>query len=211
MRAISLAAVLLLVFAGAAQAKRKVVIMEPPVAYSCRQAPTWDLVATCLGKLGTVAVVRSLPDAKIATLAGGTEAVVLYTFQKAQRRWVLGGLYEGGAQVLDARAIVVGTHAGYQIDLGLDSPIAISVDDSGTATPVGRLRARHALFCGGAGNYRCAEAVVQCEASAHGRTYFTFRGTLSLGTPNEVQIAGDRSRAGGMCASQERLFLGWGP
>ncbi len=196
----------LLLAAASARAEAKIVIMEAPVPHNCRSAPTWSQLEICLKKIDKITVLRDTADAKLVVVGDlGT-----YLYLKRPQAWQLGGSYEGGPVVLiDLHAVTINKHLGYRIDLGTQLVTEIAVDDNGGAEPA-TIRSVHTLFCSGDG-YNCVDALTRCDAIVHGKSYFVFRGTLTVEDQNIVHVVGDRTRSGPTCTGQEKMYLGWAP
>ena len=191
---------------GATRADAKIVIMEPPVPHLCRSGPTWPVVDSCLKKIGKLAVLRDTPDAKLVTV--GDDGVYLYV--RNAKLWVLGGMYEvSPIAVIDLHPVTINKHAGYRVDLGVQVVTTVGLDEVG-GVAMATIRTTHALFCSGDG-YRCADALTQCDVLVHGKSYFVFRGHLTVESENIVHVDGDRTRAGAACSGPDRLYLGWTP
>lgn len=204
------ALVILLCLIGPTVARAKVVVMEPPVVYQCRQSPTWNAVLECMKKLGKITNTRAVAGGKLVQLEGDNPGVYLFTQHAANGPWTIGGIYQqGNAIVLDFAPVTLNKHAGFRIDLGARIEVGIQVDDVNGSVIGGESRQNIVMFCGG-DNYYCEQAMVSCDARAHGRTYNLFRGTLRI-DGNEVHVDGDRSRAGSACQGTDHFFLGWGP
>jgi hypothetical protein len=201
-----------LLFAASDAAARKLVVMDPPMVRACPRAKTFNLVMTCLAKHGTAKLVRDLRGAKLVRLeqaSGRWVDATLILYVERRNEWQIGGLHRSyGAnesQLLAFEPVTVGKRTGYRIELGSTSQFTYMVDG---ITPVpADLRTQRSLYCSG-DNYRCADVMSLCDVTVGGRTWHTFRGTLSI-AENMVVVKGDRSRAGPSCNASERVYLGW--
>jgi hypothetical protein len=170
---------------GSAAARKKIVIMEPPVAMACPSAPSWPAVIECLKKHNlTATVVSTLDGAKLISVSDASakdhavEAFALYTQSGAV--WKLGGLLQQGGVVADLEIlrferVASGAHNGYRFDLALTQPSSISMDGV-TAVP-SVIRNLMTTFCAGT-SYHCVTLTPQCSSIVFGQTVQAFDGVL---------------------------------
>jgi hypothetical protein len=184
-------------FAGVASAR---VISIPAVARECGEEPTWEDVATCAAKLGTVKIERTLPHARLVRITNeNAGARGIYLFVERNKTWRLGGMYEDGVSVLGLDTVTFAGHAVYRVTFGLSEHSDVSLDDM-TMTPVVFVQ-REEMYCTGAG-YRCTTVRTSCDALVAGRARLSFRGTVHWKN-GALHVAGDRSRAGTFCDERE--------
>jgi hypothetical protein len=199
-----------LLFAADASA-RKIVISEPPIVHACRSGQTWALVESCLAAQGKVRIERTLPKAKLVRILQVADKVeddagVYLYIQRADGSWSIGGMFEGAPYtIMDLTPLTLENHAGYRIDVGQILRTTTSLDGV-TSIPV-ILSLKRVLFCGG-DTYGCPDATTKCDVITHGKTLFTFRGTLAF-EKGLVRVVGDRRLGGASCAASEQVFLGW--
>jgi len=204
-------ALLIVLLAGEASA-RKIVISEPPIVRACPGGASWSAVETCLGKQGTMSIVKTLPKAKLVRLlqSDGSnkkyDAGVYLYVEQAKGAWRMGGMYDGSPYtVIDLLPLTIGKHDGYRLDIGQFQRSSISID--GVTSVAVILSTRRTLFCAG-DRYGCADATASCDVLIEGRTWFTFRGTFVF-EKGQVRVVGDRKYAGPACAAEERVYIGW--
>jgi hypothetical protein len=176
------------------------VIRIPPVAAACSEEQTWDDVATCAAKLGTMKIERTLPHARLVRITNDRSGIHgIYLFVERNKTWRLGGMYEDEVAVLGLDALTFGGHSVYRVSFGVSEHSDVSLDDS-TMTPVVFVQ-RDEMYCTGAG-YRCTTVRTSCDALVAGKTQLTFRGTVSW-KDGALHVAGDRSHAGTFCDERE--------
>jgi hypothetical protein len=170
---------------GSADARKKIVVMEPAVAMACPVAPSWPAVLECLKKHELAAtIVSTLDGAKLISVSDATskihavEAFALYT--QTGKVWKLGGLLEQGGMVGDLdilrfERVANGTHNGYRFDLALTQPSSISMD--GVTSMPAVFRNVMATFCAGT-TYHCTTITPHCSSIVFGQTVQAFDGTL---------------------------------
>ncbi len=203
--------VVLLVLVAADASARRIVISEPPIVHACRSGKTWALVESCLVALGKVRMERTLPRAKLVRIVQNADQVeddagVYLYLQRADGSWSIGGMFQGAPYVImELAPITIENHAGYRIDVGRILRTTTSLDGV-TSIPV-ILSLKRVLFCSG-DTYGCPDATTKCDVITHGKTLFTFRGTLAF-EKGLVRVVGDRSKGGSACVPTERVFLGW--
>jgi hypothetical protein len=169
--------------------------------HTCRAAPSWDKLKTCLQRFGTVMVRGERKGARLVEVRdtrldhGG---LYLYT-QVESGPWRVGGSLRGieyNAKGLDTYSLA--SAHGFRFDATASYRRAVSV--GGTERPA--LHRRNlAVFCSGEAP-ECTEVLTSCDVYVGGRALWTFRGELTYGT-NGVLVAGDRSAAGTECAQSE--------
>lgn len=207
---------LALLDAREAEAKRRIVIMEPSVAYKCPQQKTWAAVETCLQQFGKPGVIKSIgATVKLVALAATAEVpraqTGLYLYVQKGPLWRLAGMYEGeGVDLLKLEAIVINKHAGFRLDLGQTLHSSVAVDADGTSVRPALVRIGITLYCGG-DNYGCSQVTTLCDAIVGGKTISLFRGEQSIVENAQVTVAGDHRFGGSMCQAGDRIFLGWSP
>jgi hypothetical protein len=176
------------------------VIMIPPMARECSEEQTWDDVAACAAKLGTVKIERTLPHARLVRITSANAGDRgIYLFVERHKTWRLGGMYEDDVSVLGLDALTFGGHTVYRVSFGISEHSDVSLDDA-TMTPVVFVQ-RDEMYCTGAG-YRCTTVRTSCDALVAGKTQLTFRGTVSW-KDGALHVAGDHSRAGKFCDERE--------
>jgi len=179
-----------------------IVIMEPPIVRACPLPGSWTAMTACLAKHGLkTRVVRTLATAKLLETGGD-----LVLFVETGGSWHLGGLLENASdyEVLGLETVVANHHTGYRVDLALMQGTSVSFDN---ATGRAGLRlTRSSLYCSGE-RYWCLQVTSACDVLLDGKTYSTFRGTVTI-AGNELVNAGDRSAAIA-CSFPEREALGW--
>jgi hypothetical protein len=180
------------------------VIMIPPVARDCGQAPTWDAVTTCTSKFGTVTVEKTLPHAKLVKITQETSGVRgFYLFVERHGAWLLGGMYEEKGDALALESVRLGTHDVYHVEIGTTAHEEIGLEDGTTARAV---IVEHAqIYCTGTG-YRCSAMTTSCDVLVAGKTRWTFRGKVSW-KDGALHVTGDRTHAGPMCDQSETVPL----
>jgi hypothetical protein len=195
---------------SATDTEAKRVRIDPPIVRECSSNAKWDAVMTCLGKHGTPEIVRTLDGVKLVAIGKQVRSWLdhgyyIYTYRDG--KWTLSGMYEpaGHADLLDFQRITIAKHTGFMLDVGQSFPTALT---GITPNRPGEVRARHAVLCRG-DYWSCADVMTACEVLVGGRAYFTFRSKLVPNADGSVSTPGDRSRAGTMCASVERVPLGW--
>ena len=205
---------LLLLVPAVARAEAFVADEEPGLYHLCPRGKTWDDVAKCIAKQGKLAVTRAIQGAKLVRLdqqEDGKEWVDagVYLYVERQGAWKIAGAFFGRGtdyELIDLRPLVVGTHSGFQIEIGQTTQMWVQLDG---ITPSRALRrTMQTLYCGGHSNW-CAHTIRSCEVLVHGGAYWTFRGSHTIQNNNEVAIVGDRRLAGPFCTQAERVFLGW--
>jgi len=191
---------------------RFVVEEERGMFYACPKGKTWKHVETCLKKHGRIAVVKQIAGAKLVRFEQleDTKWVEAGVFLYAEHlgEWKAAGAYFGRGieyELLDFKAITIGKHTGYRIDIGQATPLSVQLD--GLTTQVATRRAYQTMFCSPLSHY-CAQAIQSCEVLVRGHAYWTFRGAMKI-NGNEVTVAGDRRIAGPFCVQAEKMFLGW--
>jgi hypothetical protein len=184
------------------------VIMQPSIAHSCGFQKTWDAVASCVKRFGTMKLERSRDDAKLFRVTPGegqwgTEGI--YLFAKSNQGWRLVG------QFLDNDVRVVGfstpTFSGkkvYRVDLLHAANQDVSVDE--VSTRRGYVRRATSLYCGGVVS-SCAQVVTSCDVFVGGKLLETFRGTPRYTQNGIVEVDGDFTRAGHECATEEQNLI----
>lgn len=183
----------------------------PAAARSCRTAPTWDAVQSCLGKLGDVTIERVLPRARLVRVTRAGEAPFdfgLSLYIESEGKWHLGGTYEPRGKdygLFEAAPITVGKHAGYRIDVGEITHTPMFVD--GVTQVQSTFAFRRALLCAG-DSWNCNEVITACDVYVHGAARWTFHGTLSI-ADNQIHVTGDRGASEPFCDTPETTFLGW--
>jgi hypothetical protein len=197
----------LLLVSATARAER-IVIMEPPVVHTCRQAPSWPRLVACLAKVGKPQVVRAIDHVRLVRLAGSpASGDSLYLYVERGGQWQLGGMFDGGdhTELLAFDPLTVGRHVGYRLDIGATSHVSVSLDGVSSVPAV--LMTRRAVLCSG-DNRSCTDVTTACDVIVYGRTFWSFRGALTI-EGNELRLVGERRMAGPLCTQAERVFLGW--
>jgi len=203
--------VLLVLFAPA-DARAKIVIMDPPVVRQCPHGASWENVEACLRKHGTPTVLKSLPAARLVHLEQVQGATHydggMYLYMQRGKEWKLAGLYEnrgGDYDLIGIEPVTVGKHTGFRVDIGQQYRSAVQPDG---VTSVPAVFASHiAMFCGG-DSWRCTEVITSCDVLVHGGAVYSFRGKLDI-EDNMIHVRGDRSHVGSFCAVPEQEPLGW--
>lgn len=196
-------------------ARKKVVIMQPPLVRACPRLKSWQDLTGCFTKHGWGSrVERTIGKAKLLRLDVqiGAKRIdnMLALYVEDAKGVHLGGMYElvaddaGSVFVLAAEELTVKAHTGIRIDLGEEHASSVSVDDL-TARPAVQ-RMRHSLYCSGLG-WQCTDIITSCDVLVDGKTYWTFRGNVTI-KDNMVLVAGNRDLAGS-CAPSPSQFLGW--
>jgi hypothetical protein len=191
---------------------KKIVIRDPPLVHACPHAPSWDEIDRCLHHQGNVAVVRSLPDARLVHLDQKEEGtwvdagVLLYIARG--KEWRLAGYHEGGGgryDVLGLAAVTISKRAGYRIDLGqLDN---VTVQPDGVTNVPAVMAIRQSMYCKG-DYWRCVYVTTACDVLVRGAVQWPFRGAMTV-VGDEVHVDGDRSRLSPMCMVPDVVDLGW--
>jgi hypothetical protein len=204
-------ALALILLSGEALA-RKVVIREPPIVRACPDGKSWSAVETCLRAQGTITIERSLPKAKLVHVmqerTGGEidDAGVYLYIARADGSWAIGGMFDGGSfSVMDLAPLTIANHAGYKLDIGQIMRTTISLD--GVTSMPAIVATKRVLFCSGS-SYGCPDATTQCDVIVHGKTLWTFRGTITF-EPGVARVVGDRTKGGAVCVPTEQVYLGW--
>lgn len=184
------------------------VIMRPSIARSCGFQKTWDAVASCVKRFGTMQIERSRADAKLfrvkpAEGQWGTEGI--YLFAKNPRGWQIVG------QFLDYDVRIVGfsepRFSGkkvYRVDLLHAGNQDIAFD--GVTARRAYVRRATSLFCGGVVS-SCAQVITSCDVFVGGKLHQTFRGTPRYTHDGILEVDGDFSRAGSECATEEHNLI----
>lgn len=203
---------MLLVLIASADARAKIVIMDPPVVRNCPRAATWDGIDKCLHKQGTPTVMKSFPTARLVHLeqvqgSNRYDGGVLLYIQRGNQ-WQLAGLYEnrgGDYDLIGIEPLTVGKHSGFRIDFGQTYRSAIQPD--GVTNVPAVFTTRLTMFCGG-DSWRCTEVVTSCDVIVRGGALYSFRGKVDI-EDNIIHVRGDRSHVGSFCAAPEQEGLGW--
>jgi hypothetical protein len=197
-------------------ARKKIVIMEPPLVRACPRVKSWQDLTGCLTKHGWGArVERTIGKAKLLRLDvqnGSTRIDNMLALYIEDAKGVhLGGMYAIAADdasmrsfVLAAEELTVKAHTGIRIDLGEERPSSVSIDDITARSAVQLVR--HSLYCSGL-SWECADITTACDVLVDGKTYWTFRGNVTI-KDNMILVAGNRDLAGS-CTSNPSQFLGW--
>ncbi len=184
------------------------VVMRPSIAQSCRAQKTWDRVASCVKRFGTIQMERSRDDAKLFRVKPsegqwGTEGIYLYA--KNRDGWQLVG------QFLDYDVRIVGfstpTFSGrrvYRVDLLHAGNEEIAFD--GVSARRAYVRRATSLYCGGVVP-SCAQVITSCDVFVGGRLHETFRGTPRYTKDGILKVEGDFSRSGSQCATDENNLI----
>ena len=188
---------------GAAHAER---LDEPEVVNHCSSGKSWSAVETCLRKLGTPRVIRTLGTAKVVGVRSDTKpprehGLILYVERSGT--WNLEGFFPSfhdDFELLGLQPVTIGKRRGYRLDVGKAGDVDV---DSQPAT----IRSQHALFCSGQGWF-CREIMTACEVLVRGKTRWSFRGTLEY-DKEWVTVTGDRRNAGTLCNAPERIPISW--
>jgi hypothetical protein len=180
------------------------VIRIPPVASECGEEPTWEQVATCASKFGTVKVERTLPHARLIAIQDENAAARgFYLFVEVHGAWRLGGMYEMPGEALALESVRLGTHDVYRFEVGVTEREELSLDGR---TPERAVILHHdQIYCTGIG-YRCSSLTSACDVLIAGKSLLTFRGKVSW-KAGALHVAGDRSHAGDMCEQNEVVPL----
>ncbi len=196
-----------------ADAKRRLVISDPPMVRRCPKAKTWNLVMSCLAQHYTPKLAREVKGAKLVTLMqkNGTNppidsGVLLYVERNGN--WQIGGRFEtygGEYAVLGLTPITLNKRNGFRLDIGQVVPTTIMVDAVSPVSATQRLR--RSMFCNG-DSYACPEVTSSCDISVDGNAWYVFRGTIGF-EENLVTVTGDRERAGPNCNVSAKVYLGW--
>ena len=196
-------------------ARKKIMIMEPPLVRSCPRMKSWGELTTCLTKHGwSSKIERTVGKTRLLRLeikngVARTDSMLALYFEDPKGVH-LGGMYELPEEpstrsfILAVEELTVKSHTGVRIDLGDERRTQVSVDAVSGREAVQLLR--HSLYCGGI-SWECVDVVSSCDILVDGKTYWTFRGTVTI-KDNMILIAGNRSLAG-TCAPSASQFLGW--
>jgi uncharacterized Zn-binding protein involved in type VI secretion len=207
---VRIAALLIVLLATSATAKR-IVIMDPPIVSACPGGKSWDAVQVCLARQGKLTFERTLPAARLVRVVQINDGkpydagVYLY-LQRADKSWRIGGMFEGTSYaVIDLKPLTIAGHRGYELAIGQILRTTVSIDGV-TASPA-VLFSKRVLFCAGDA-YGCPDATTQCDVMFRGKTLWTFRGRIAF-EPGKAVVHGDRSHGGQFCAPTKDVFLGW--
>lgn len=203
-------ALLIMLFAPVALARR-IVIMDPPIVTACPGAKAWDAVQACLARQGKLTFERSLPTAKLVRVVQNNDGTPydagLYLYvQRPDKSWKVGGMFEGTSySVIDLKSLTIAGHQGYELDIGQIMHTTVSIDGSSSVPAI--LSTKRVLFCGG-DSYGCPDATMSCDVMIHGKTLWTFRGSIGF-EPGKAIVHGDRAYGGQFCSPTRDVFLGW--
>ena len=204
------AALLVLLLATDALARR-IVISDPPIVTACPGGKTWEVVQTCLARQGKLTFERTLPTARLVRIVQDNDGhpydagVYLY-LQQLDKTWKVGGMFEAPSySVMDLKPLTIAGHQGFELDVGQITHPSVSLDGVTTVRAV--IATKRVLFCGG-DSYGCPDATTQCDVMIHGKTLWTFRGTIAF-EPGKAVIHGDRLFGGPICVPTRDVFLGW--
>lgn len=184
---------------------------RPQIVRMCPHAASFDAIETCLHKLGTPTVLRTLPDARLVHVERTGDApydlgLALYVERGGQ--WQVGGVYEPGGkayELLDASAITFDRRAGYRIDIGERWASNVSLD--GIRSVPGRFAFHSVILCSGAG-WACSRVTAGCDVLVRGATMWTFHGTLSF-DHRQFHLVGDRRASKPHCNLPETGAVAW--
>jgi hypothetical protein len=190
---------LLLVTAGTASSRR--VVRMPTLPEVCPSNAEWDKLDACIRRHGSAKVLRDEPHLKIIDLddrASRFGGIYIYSFKN---KWDMRGQMRLWQEhdVLGIEHVTFGAHKGIRFDVGLSTPLPFSID--GETTQQGLLRQRQTMVCFD-DSWGCLQVTTSCEMLLRGKAYYSFRGTLSYAN-KQLQVIGDRSRAGNYCTSPE--------
>ena len=205
-------ALLALVVSATANARAKIVIMDPPIVRACPRAASWEGVDKCLRKHGTPTILRTIPNARLVQLqqkSGETSYDGgVYLYIQRGNEWKLAGLYSnrgGEYELLGFETLKVGAHVGYRVDVGQVFRTVVQPDGFTNLPAV--FITHEAMLCGG-DTWRCTEVVTACDVLVRGGALWSFRGNVQI-ADNQIKITGDRTHVGPFCAVSETEFLGW--
>jgi len=179
---------------------------EPPVV-ACSTGKSWSAVETCLRKLGTPRIIKTLGTAKVVGVRSDStkppreHGLILYVERKGT--WNLEGFFPAfrdDFELLGFQQVTIGKRRGHRLDIG-------KVGDIEADSQPAMMRTQHALFCSGQGWF-CREIMTACEVLVRGKTRWSFRGTLEY-DKEWVTVTGDRRNAGTLCNAPERIPISW--
>jgi hypothetical protein len=214
---------LFVIAVSAGRASAEFVIMEPPVVDHCPHGKTWPDVLACVTKLGAPTVLQSTAHERLVRVVQKIQGNVgdavaatyydlgVYLYVERGKQWQIAGMFEmpGDYELLSFDHVTIDGHRGYRFDIGRSMVLDVELDDTSRARSM--LAQRIAVYCAG-DSYRCTDITTACDVIVHGKTYWTFRGSIVV-EPKQLRVVGDRRRSGApgtsMCTQAAEVSLGW--
>jgi len=176
-------------------------------AQSCDRDKSWPKLHGCLQRGGnSVTELYDLDRAKLVTVRGGSttnDTAAVYLFLLRDGVWQRANVYSTVNPTNEILSFgrMQKTRA-YKLEVGTVSTVMTTLGENW----VGRVTMRRLLttVCLDDTGY-CRSLFTQCDALIDGKTYWSFRGTLSI-EKGAIRVTGDASRAGALCAPPRSLF-----
>ncbi|HSD87757.1 MAG TPA: hypothetical protein VLB44_09600 [Kofleriaceae bacterium] len=198
----------MLLAAGVVEARRRPV---PDADFgssgqSCDRNKSWPKLHSCLQRGGnSVNALYELDGAKLVSVRGGsssdTAAVYLFLFREGV--WQRANVY---TTVNPTNEILtfgrMKKTRGYKLEVGTVSTVTTKLGENW----VGKVTLRRLIttVCLDETGY-CRSLFTQCDALIDGKALWSFRGQLAIDN-TKIQLSGDTSRAGTICAPPRSLF-----
>lgn len=174
---------------------------------NCDHNKSWPKLHSCLQRGGnSVNELYALDGAKLVTVRGGTssDSAALYLYLLRDGVWQRANVYSTINPTNELLSFGRMTKArGYKLEVGTVSTVTTTLGESW----VGKVTLRRLLttVCLDETGY-CRSMFTRCDALVDGKTYWSFRGELSISQGSVVRVTGDTSRAGTICAPPRSML-----
>jgi hypothetical protein len=178
---------------------------DPQIYEDCVEARSLASLTECFRPFGEPTALWGTATLKLFAVKQARWDRGVFLYRLVGTTWKLSGMTFDSDGFLAIESVTIGKHAGYRLEFGRIRPTQVILDDS---SPVaGTIAAKSSLYCRG-DTISCTEVITACDIVIKGKAYRTFRGTVTINKDYNLDVSGDRTKAGD-CASPERVNLGW--